>query len=347
MHYLAGVAWLAIATTSVAVVAVVARRRLVRSSDALIERLAEIVLGLGWLTVATQLLGSFGLFARGPLGIVLAAAAVGALRIDRRRTRTAAPSAAASTGVATVICGVAVVVQWLVRTTPAYRGGITSIDSREYHLPFAAELAHSGALWTLRFLWLDPVWSYYPLGGRTAARARHGGLSERLISPLLNLGWLAVALLAALCLGRQFGAGGAAFAATAAVLSGPTLALASPGSAKDDVQVIALLLAAVALYAHARGSDGVLVASGAAAGLALATKYTALAPVAAFAFVLVVQLARRKEVLKSVVVWIGAAAVTGGTGTSATSWQRATRCRGRSRFCRAPAFRLWMRTDTR
>ena len=70
------------------------------------------------------------------------------------------------------------------------------------------------------------------------------------LSLFLNLGWLALALLAAWCIGRPWGRGPLTVAAAAIVLECHTLVVREPGAAKNDVVAAALLLAAVALLVN-------------------------------------------------------------------------------------------------
>jgi len=59
---------------------------------------------------------------------------------------------------------------------------------------------------------------------------RRGG---DVLSPLINLGWLALAVLAAWCLGRVWNAGAAAVAATAVVATTPVMVYASAGVRRE------------------------------------------------------------------------------------------------------------------
>ncbi|HEX6603023.1 MAG TPA: hypothetical protein VF030_10315, partial [Solirubrobacterales bacterium] len=119
------------------------------------------------------------------------------------------------------------------------------------------------------------------------------------LSLFLNFGWLAVAFLAAYCVGRPYGRGASTAVAAAILLECHTLVVRDPGAAKNDLMAAALLLAAVAilfeawnqrsagpLYRYAEQRSGgpsagwdrwALAAAGLAAGLAAGTRVTALA----------------------------------------------------------------------
>ena len=78
------------------------------------------------------------------------------------------------------------------------------------------------------------------------------------LSLFLNFGWLAVAFLAAWCVGRPYGRGPLCVAAAAIVLECHTLVVREPGAAKNDLVAAALILAAIAILLNACASrDGV------------------------------------------------------------------------------------------
>ena len=67
----------------------------------------------------------------------------------------------------------------------------------------------------------------------------------------LNFGWLAIAFLAAWCIGRPYGRGHLSVAAVAILLECHTLVVREPGAAKNDLVAAALLLAAIAILVNA------------------------------------------------------------------------------------------------
>ena len=76
------------------------------------------------------------------------------------------------------------------------------------------------------------------------------------LSLFLNFGWLAIAFLAAWCVGRPYGRGPLTVVAAAIVLECHTLVVREPGAAKNDLMAAALLLAAIAILINAaRGTS--------------------------------------------------------------------------------------------
>ncbi|HYJ22754.1 MAG TPA: hypothetical protein VEW07_12120 [Solirubrobacterales bacterium] len=136
------------------------------------------------------------------------------------------------------------------------------------------------------------------------------------LSLFLNYGWLAVAFLAAWCIGRPYGRGDLSVVAVAILLEAHVLVVREPGAAKNDLMAAALILAAIAIlinaWTQARAANQVdgpeirlyggkaahqpaglpvgwpLAAAGLAVGLAAGTKVTALAMAAALSLAVLV-----------------------------------------------------------
>src|SRR5947199_7620449 len=66
------------------------------------------------------------------------------------------------------------------------------------------------------------------------------------LSPLINLFWLAIALLAAFCVGRPYKVGPATLVAAAIVLDSGVMIETQPGEGRNDIMGLAFLLAFVA-----------------------------------------------------------------------------------------------------
>ncbi len=146
-------------------------------------------------------------------------------------------------------------------------------------------------------------------------------LHRDVLSPLLNLGWMALALLAGWCIGRPFGAAPLSLLGVAVVLAAHVFAASQAGSATNDVAATAALLAAAAILVNGRPRDGgtrsrrgelgaVLVAA-LAAGLAAGTKLDFLIP-AAVLTVGVVAVSARGSRAATAGVWLAGAFATGG-----------------------------------
>jgi 4-amino-4-deoxy-L-arabinose transferase-like glycosyltransferase len=121
------------------------------------------------------------------------------------------------------------------------------------------------------------------------------------LSPLINLVWLAIALLAAWCVGRPYKVGPATLVAAAIVLDSGVMIETQPGEGRNDIMGLAFLIAFAAflINAHQRRAPdsgavqdaperdaplldkGPLVIAGIAAGLAASVKLTFLIPVVA------------------------------------------------------------------
>jgi hypothetical protein len=276
------------------------RRRLLPGWDGapghLVAALSTVALAL-W---TAEALGAVSLLREGVF--VAACAVIGVATLLWLPPRPAAgavgPPAPAVPGVwLLVTIGVAAMVfaHWGFETKQSLDAGISNFDSLWYHMPFATEIAQSGSSTGLHYTETVFVNWFYPQNSELlhAIGILIGGRDT--LSLFLNLGWLAIALLAAWCAGRPYGRGHLTVAAAAIVLECHTLVVREPGAAKNDAMAAALLLAAVAVLINAwaarprRDEAGAgdpfvgwpLAAAGLAAGLAAGTKLTALAGVAA------------------------------------------------------------------
>ena len=299
-------------------------------------RLVEAVAGLCGLTWVLEACGTVGAFSLAVT--VIACVAVGtavAVGVRRRWPRLAAAAPAsgeppsvdpgrrgslvlAGLGAALVACA------WGASIAPAVNGGLTDPDSLWYHLPLAARFVQRGDVVSLSFFGPDAQTSYYP-----ATTEMLHGFSMLLfggdgVVALVNLGWLAVALLAAWCLGRRQGRGGACVVALAAV-STPLLLRTQAGGAGSDIAALGLLLAALALLARQssgasatptssagrESGDRSLILAALAGGLAISAKITVALPVCLLAAggVLV---ARRGRRLSAALTWTAGLLAAGG-----------------------------------
>ncbi len=111
-------------------------------------------------------------------------------------------------------------------------------------------------------------------------------MGNDLLSPLINLGWMALTLLAAWCIGRPFGVAPVAVTAVALLLGTPGLVATQPGGGYTDVVGLALFLMSIAILVSTDGTGGIhqmagIAIAALAAGLAFGTKFTLVGPVAA------------------------------------------------------------------
>ena len=294
--YLLAWAELAVVIASFAIAAVRIRRRVLPGWEGAAGRLVESIVGVALAVWLGELLGAVGLFeeavfvaASGAVGV----AAALALRPAPQTNGPVPPAPGVPALGLLITVGVAglVFAHWGFETKQSLDQGITNFDSLWYHMPFSADMVQGGTTTGLHYT--DTVYlnRFYPENSELLHAIGILVSGRDTLSLFLNLGWLALALLAAWCVGRPYGRGHLTVAAAAIVLECHTLVVREPGAAKNDAMGAALLLAAVAILINAwearREADGegmarwALAAAGLAAGLAAGTKLTVLAGVAA------------------------------------------------------------------
>jgi hypothetical protein len=296
-------------------------------------RLAEVVIALGALIGLAQLLGTFGLFTRGPMLIAYVGGGlamglvgrrialsrdVGHVEAQPRPTSGAGERGARSHGVevvAAILAGGLVAAQWATHVAVAYGKGMTQPDTLWYHATFAARFLQTGRLTGLHDTGLSdlatPLHSFLPLNGSLVQAIVMLPFGDDFLSPLVNIAWAGLALLAAWCLGRRYGVTALTLLATILLLGLPTLAGTQPGQAANDVGSAALFLTAVALLFEGELAPAPTTLAGIAAGLALGIKLTVLAPLVILTIGLVVVAIRARRVWAAL-LWGGAIVVFGG-----------------------------------
>ncbi len=179
--------------------------------------LVDAVLGIALLEAIAQVLGTIGQFRRGPLvaaALVSLAARMGG---DRRATTRCARITNGRAGLRSrrirgcalrsklaIVLGVTFVVAipWIALTASALRTGVLGYDSLNYHLPFAAHFFQTGRVSSLYFTFTD-INSAFPANAEIVHAIGMIVFRRDVLSPVINLGWLALALLAAWCAHRQ------------------------------------------------------------------------------------------------------------------------------------------------
>ena len=204
---------------------------------------------------------------------------------------------------------------WIVRAAVGFTAGMPGADTRWYHLPAAAKLVQSGSLQQIEFFDGGNLTSYYPLASTWLHAIGMLFLESDLLSPVINLAWTCLALLACWAFGRPTGSSSAALIAGAVALSFPGLVGHNGGSAMNDIVVVALILVALALLVNADVGAAappltVIALAGLATGAALGTKWTII-PAAVGLTVGILVAARRGPWLRAAVVWSVAAVLTG------------------------------------
>ncbi len=309
------------------------RARLLASWHGAPARLLEAIVALALLIWISELLGTFNLFYGGlvvAVSVLLAAGlyllgGAAALRRSARRTggsdrsdprspgarqdEAALPAPAVGRlGYLVSLAVVSVVVaRWGLTTKQALDGGIFNFDSLWYHMPFAVDMVQSHSLTAMHYT--DTVFTnwFYPQNSELLHAVGIALTHRDTLSLFINFGWLALAFLAAWCIGRPYGRGHLTLLAAAIILDSHTLIVREPGAAKNDLAAAALLLGAIAILVNlwAQGQAGgsetqragaggsiplgwALAAAGLAVGLAAGTKVTVLAMAAALSLAVVV-----------------------------------------------------------
>jgi hypothetical protein len=305
--YVAGALELVVVVVALALAAARIRTRLIPGWEGAPGRLAEAVLGLALLVWVGELLGAVGLFREGALVIACVAVAIGVrLLVGPPPAPVSAPrppvpdthplELLVAVGIAALLFA-----HWGFETQEVLNNGISNFDTLWYHLPFATNFAQSSSVTGLHFT--DPLFLnwFYPQNSELLHGVAILLTGRDTLSLFVNLGWLGLALLAAWCVGRPYGRGALTLAGAAILLESHALVVREPGSAKNDIVGIALVLASVALLVNwwaasgprpsasgrqsstmmRGGSLAPLGLAGLAAGLAAGTKLTVLALVAA------------------------------------------------------------------
>ncbi len=206
-HYLAGSIELIVVAAAMGFAAVGMRGRLLPGWSGASARLAEVVLGLSLLVVILELVGVVGLYRPG--WVLLAALIVGvgigmALRppgqgsplpspADRRRTPSPLRSPQPSWSIA----------HWAMPTQTGLDIGMYLPNTTWQNAPFAARFVQDhqvGALHFTEVLNLT-VW-FYPQNSELLHSAGILFLGNDFLSPLINIGWMSLCLLAAWAFAR-------------------------------------------------------------------------------------------------------------------------------------------------
>jgi hypothetical protein len=250
--------------------------------------LCEAVVALSVVIVGTELLGLVGLDRSAwliALFLILAAATYRVTVHHGGDPVLVANAVAVEAGPARrwetlsmIVAVVVVCAEWFVQTANALGAGMTRFDTLWYHMPFAAQFAQTGSVTGIAFTQADPFTAYYPANSELVHAVGIIALHSDLASPMLNLLWLAIALLAGWCVGRPWRVERLTVIATCLLLAVPVIGATQPGQAFNDIAGLAALLAAVALLVNFPPVPAMLVVCGLALGLAVGTKLTFIVP---------------------------------------------------------------------
>ncbi|HET6998376.1 MAG TPA: hypothetical protein VFI03_07275, partial [Solirubrobacterales bacterium] len=250
------------------------RQRLLPEWEGAPARLVETIVAVAFLIWLSEILGTFGLFYAGALvgaSVLVAGASalwpagpVGVVSptvLGRRSAASSAPRGAPTTPpppgesvwALLIMVGVIALVfgHWALTTKHALDRGIFNFDSLWYHMPFAAEMVQSHSVTGMHYV--DTVFTnwFYPQNSELLHADGMLLTGRDTPSLFLNYGWLAVAFLAAWCIGRPYGRGSLSVVAAAILLEAHVLVVREPGAAKNDLMAAALLLAAIAILVTA------------------------------------------------------------------------------------------------
>lgn len=334
--YLLGALQLALVVVPVGFGAYRLRQRLLPTWEGAPARLVESIVGVALVIWLSEILGLFGLFYAGALVAASLLLAAGAYLMTRRVppaggagggppravqfvehggsppvTGPAGQNALSLLVMAAVIA--ATLFSYAITTDHALDRGIFNFDSLWYHMPFAVEMVQSHSVTGMHHTETIFTNWFYPQNSELLHAVGILLTGRDTLSLFLNFGWLAVAFLAAYCIGRPYGRGASTTVAAAILLACHTLVVRDPGAAKNDLAAAALVLAAIAILVEAwthGGSAGpwrryaeqrsggpdrgmgwerwALAGAGLAAGLAAGTRVTALAMAAALTVAVVV-----------------------------------------------------------
>ncbi len=278
---------------------------------------ADGVVVVALLVLVCQATGVMGVLDR--FGLTVGCVLAGSLAwLAGERTVRVRPTTSA-VGVGLRVCATVatavVAAAWLGWTGYAYRHGMQTVDSLWYHMPFAARFAQLGNVVHLHYVDRDPVTVFYPANAELIHALGLVWFRSDLLSPLINLGWAALGVAAGWSIGRALGRELPCLIATLIVLGTPGLVDTQPGGAYNDATCVALVLSCAAMLL--RGTQGSELTAGQssvaamAAGLAIGTKFTMIAPALALALGAVV-ISPRGWRLRHAGLWLVALFLLGG-----------------------------------
>jgi hypothetical protein len=252
--YLLGAAQLIVLVGGFGLAAYRLRERLLPGWRGAPARLVETVVAVGLLTAVGEVLGTFGLLYAGALIVaaVLAAAAARFVPGGRGGGQTARGADLGLWAALVTLAVIAIVVfDWAETAKHALDAGIFNFDSLWYHMPFSADIAQSHSTTGMHHVETVFVNWFYPQNSELLHAVGILMIGRDTLSLFINFGWLAVAFLAAYCVGRPYGRGLPAVIAAAILVGCHTLVVREPGAAKNDLMAAALLLAGIAILIEA------------------------------------------------------------------------------------------------
>ncbi|HEY1238876.1 MAG TPA: hypothetical protein VGE91_11100, partial [Solirubrobacterales bacterium] len=259
-QYLLGAAELAVIAAALGLGAYHLRALLAPAWMGALARLAEVVIGISMLILVSELIGVLGLFKELPLVLGCVIAGLGTTFLVRRRGLPQAPrTTEVRSSPIMIAIGIAaavlVVVHWAHPTGQALDQGMYFQDTTWYHMSFSARFDQTGHIGPLHFT--DPLklaaW-FYPQNSELLHGVGIVTLDTDFLSPLMNLMWCALCLLAAWCVGRPYGIGGVTVLGAAVVLDSNMMIGSQAGQGPNDVAGLFFLMAALAFLVDGAAS---------------------------------------------------------------------------------------------
>ncbi len=322
--YLLGAAQLAVLAVATGYAAWLLRARLLPGWRGAPARLVEVTAAVGLVTAVSEILGTFGLLYIGALLLALVVVALAARFLVPQGQGGGQTARGVDPGVLASLVGIAVIAivtfDWAVTAKHALDAGIFNFDSLWYHMPFSADIFQSHSTTGMHHIETVFVNWFYPQNSELLHAVGMLAIGRDTLSLFINFGWLAVAFLAAYCVGRPYGRGIPTTIVAAILVGCHTLVVREPGAAKNDLMAAALLLAGIAILVEAWNAQledrralygWPLAAAGLAVGLAAGTRLTVFAFAAALSVVVIV-LAPSAKRWKAAGWWLGAGLVGGG-----------------------------------
>jgi hypothetical protein len=288
--YLLGAAQLAVLALATGYAAWLLRARLLPGWRGAPARLVEVTVAVALVTVVSEILGTFhGLYIGALLlALLLVAAAVRFLvpqgQGGGQTARGFDPGLWASLVAIAVIA--IVTFDWAITAKHALDSGIFNFDSLWYHMPFSADMVQTHSTTVMEHIETVNVNWFYPQNSELLHALGILAIGRDTLTLFVNFGWLAVAFLAAYCVGRPYGRGIPTTIVAAILVGCHTLVVREPGAAKNDLMAAGLLLVGIAILVEAWNAQPEerralygwpLAAAGLAVGLAAGTKVTVLA----------------------------------------------------------------------
>ena len=313
------------------------RRWIAPEFSGALARLGDATIAVALLILALQLLGSLSILTLGWTVVGCVAVGLGAALLGwwmSPAERREVPAPQVQTLALLIALGVAswVVAEWTFPAMQSLDYGMFGGDTTWYHMPFAGRIAQEGSIVHLHFT--DPLrlaaW-FYPGSSELIHGAGIVLFESDWLSPLINMIWLSIGLLAAWCVGRPYKVGPATLVAAALVFSAGVMIETQPGEGRNDIMGLAFLLAFAAFLinghqrrapdagavqdAPERGAPlldkGPLILAGVAAGIAISVKLPLLAPVGAIAVGMVVVSGAGRRLMTAAAIGIPAFLVGG------------------------------------